>query len=155
MPILFFIFWIALNARITVEVVVLGVIFAALASVFTYRLLGIDFKSQLTTLRQHWKHLLTYIVMIVFEVIKANVEMIRIILSPNMGNINPTIVYFQSPVKSTFSKIILCYNIALTPGTILFELEGDRIGIHTLRPSFANDILEYPIVKKLKKSEGS
>ena len=154
MPVLFFLFWVALNARITLEVVILGVVVAVLVSAFTYRLLGLNFKEQMTSLRQHGVYLPIYICILVSEVIKANITMIGIILSPKLGNITPTIVYFENPVKSKFSRIMLGYTIALTPGTILFELEGDRIGLHTLRPSFAEVILDWPMTKKLKKSEG-
>ncbi|MDR2167524.1 MAG: Na+/H+ antiporter subunit E [Clostridiales bacterium] len=154
MPILFFIFWIALNSRITVEVVVLGVIVSVLVSLFAYRLLGLSFKGQLATFKMHGKYLPSYIFTLIVEVIKANAQMIRIILSPKM-DIDPTIVYFESPVKHSFSKIMLAYTIALTPGTILFELDGDRIGIHAIKFANAEVIKDWKQVKKLKKSEGS
>jgi multicomponent Na+:H+ antiporter subunit E len=154
MPILFFIFWIALNSRITVEVVVLGVFVSALVSAFAYRLLGLSFKGQMASLKMHGKRFFSYIFTLLIEVAKANVQMIQIILSPKM-KIDPTIVYFESPVKNSFSKIMLAYTIALTPGTILFELEGDRIGIHAIRFANAEVIQDWTQIKKLKKSEGS
>ena len=37
---LFFILWIILNGRITLEIVLFGIVFAALMSLFTHKVLG-------------------------------------------------------------------------------------------------------------------
>jgi multicomponent Na+:H+ antiporter subunit E len=67
--------------------------------------------------------------------------------------ISPRVVYFKSPVKLVFSKVFLMYSIALTPGTILFELEGDRFGIHAITSEAAKGINDTTFVRNLKKVE--
>ena len=78
MPILFLLFWIILNSRITLEVGGIGVFVSALMAVFVYRLIGLSFKEEW----QIWKQaaaLFRYLLALLVEIIKANLQMIRII----------------------------------------------------------------------------
>jgi multicomponent Na+:H+ antiporter subunit E len=152
MPILFLAFWIILNARITLEVVIIGLVVAALMSLFAYKAIGISPKREMHFWAVYGRYLIIYPFLLIVNVVKSNLQMIRIILSPKI-EISPRVVYFKSPVKSVFSKIFLMYSIALTPGTILFELEEDRFGIHAITADAAKDINNTSFARKLKKIE--
>ncbi|MCL2852808.1 MAG: Na+/H+ antiporter subunit E [Defluviitaleaceae bacterium] len=152
MPVLFLVFWIILNSRVTLEVVAIGVFISALMSLFLYRLVGISFDAEKKVWSKAWPITL-YMALLMIEIIKANVQMIKIILSPKL-EIHPQIVYFTSPVKSDFAKVMLTYSIMLTPGTVIFDLEGDRFGIHAIDPAMTESIDDSIFVHKLKNIEG-
>ena len=156
MPVLFLAFWIILNSRVTLEVVVIGVFVSALMSLFAYRLVGISFSAEKKLWTKSWK-IAAYLAMLLWEIIKANFQMVRIILSPKI-EIHPLIVYFQSPVRTDFAKIMLTYSIMLTPGTVIFELEGDRLGIHAIDSTViiggADDSIFSTFVHRLRDIEG-
>jgi len=154
MPILFLLFWIVLNSRITLEVVAIGVFISAAMSFFAYRVVGISFKKELRIWKVFGKHIFVYGFMLIVNMIKSNLQMIKIILSPDSGD-RPQIVYFEAPVKSDYAKIILMYSIMLTPGTVAFEVEEDRFGIHAINPAMAKGIEDSVFVRKLKKIEGT
>ena len=152
MPVLFLAFWIVLNSRVTLEVAAIGIFISTLMSLFVYRFVGISFDAEKKVWAKTWQ-LIVYLALLLREIIKANFQMIRIILSPKL-EIHPQIVYFKSPVKSDFAKVMLTYSIMLTPGTVIFELEGDRFGIHAIDPTMADGINESVFVHKLKNIEG-
>ena len=151
MPILFLLFWIVLNSRISVEVVVIGIFVSALMSLFLYRLIGISFELEKRIWARCWK-LLKYLAALLWEIVKANIQMVKIILSPTL-KIQPRIVYFESPVKTDFAKIIMTYSVMLTPGTVIFELEGNRFGIHAIDPAMGEGVTESKLTQRLKKIE--
>ena len=154
MPLLFFAFWVILNSRITLEVILLGVLLSALMSLFVYRVLGFDFKSEL----RGWAsahRIAFYILMLFIEIIKANLLMLKIVLSPKIdSHIHPRIVYFQSPFHSDFAKILFIYSIMLTPGTILFDLNGERFGGHAINEEAAHSFDSWDLIRRLRELEG-
>jgi multicomponent Na+:H+ antiporter subunit E len=153
MPILFLLFWIVLNSRVTAEVVIIGIFVSAAMSLFAYRLVGISFKKEIRIWAVLGRHAFSYGAMLIVNMIKSNLQMIKIILSRDTGE-RPQIVYFETPVKSDYSKIILMYSIMLTPGTVSFEAEENRFGVHAINAAMAKDIENSVFVRKLKKIEG-
>jgi multicomponent Na+:H+ antiporter subunit E len=154
LPLLFFAFWVILNSRITLEVIVLGVFLSALMSLFVYRVLGFDFKKELRGWAQTHRIAL-YMLVLLSEIIKANFLMLRIILSPKINShIHPQIVYFQSPFKSDSAKILFIYSIMLTPGTILFDLDGERFGGHSINAATAHSFDSWNLIRRLRELEG-
>jgi len=152
-PLLFLLFWIVLNSRFTLEVVIIGVFVSAAMSLFAYRLVGISFRKEMRIWKVLWRHVFVYGAMLIVNMIKSNLQMIKIILSKDTGE-KPQIVYFETPVKSDYAKIILMYSIMLTPGTVAFEAEEDRFGIHAINTAMAKGIEDSVFVRKLKKIEG-
>ena len=140
------------NARITLEVVVLGVIISAAMTFFTYRYLDVSFSRE----KKIWAkagHVFVYFFVLLKEIILANIQMIRIVLKPQI-NIKPQIIYFKSPLRSDFAKVMLTYSIILTPGTIVFHLEDDLFGVHAIDSQLGVGINDSNFVHRLKKIEG-
>ena len=154
LPILFLLFWMILNGRVTVEVVAIGVFVSVIMSLFTYRVIGASLKKELMVWKKYGLYFVPYIANLISSVIKANFQMIRLILSPG-AKISPQIVYFESPVKTDFAKILLTYSIMLTPGTFIFELEDGRFGVHAIEKNMTEGINDTNVVHKLKKLEGA
>ena len=153
MPILFLVFWIILNGRVTVEVVAIGILVSIVMSLFTYRVIGASPKKELLVWKKYGAYFIPYVVMLVFSVIKANFQMIRLVLSPR-AKASPQIVYFNSPVETDFARMLLTYSIMLTPGTFIFELEDGRFGVHAIEKRMTEGINDTNVVYKLRKLEG-
>ena len=152
MPVLFLIFWVILNGRVTVEVVAIGVFVSIVISIFTYRIIGASPKKEMQVWKKYGTYFIPYVVILIVSVIKANFQMIRLILSPR-AKITPQIIYFNSPVKTDFAKMLLTYSIMLTPGTFIFELEDGRFGVHAIEKTMTEGINDTNVVHKLKKIE--
>jgi len=116
---------------------------------------GISIEAEKKLWAKSW-HITVYMLLLLFEIVKANIQMIKIILSPKL-DIHPQILYFQSPVTTDFAKIMLTYSIMLTPGTVIVELEGGEFGLHAIDPTVViggvDDSIFAPFVTRLKKIE--
>ncbi|MCL2699415.1 MAG: Na+/H+ antiporter subunit E [Defluviitaleaceae bacterium] len=149
---LFFVFWVILNGRITTEVVVIGLVVACLMSLLFYRFIGLNPATEKKLLRKAFA-VAAYVYALIIEMIKANVLMIKILLSPVIET-QPQIKYFESPVRSDIAKVALATSINLTPGTILIELEDNRFGVHAIDASMLADIdYTWSLVQKLREIE--
>jgi len=153
LPVLFLIFWVILNSRLTVEVVAIGIVVSFFMSIFTYRLIGLSFQKEWQVWTKHGVHLFSYFALLLRDIVRSTFQMVRIVLSPKI-EIHPQIVYFNTPVEWSFSKVLLLYSIMLTPGTVMFELEDGRVGIHAIDPSMAENINDSVFIHKLRKIEG-
>jgi multicomponent Na+:H+ antiporter subunit E len=151
MYLLLVLFWIILNGKITVEIVVLGLLFALLIYGFAYKFLGLTWKRE----KKFWKYLIwgiQYIGILLREIIIANIAVLKIILSPKK-KIHPVLVKFPAPLKSHLLQVILADSITLTPGTITVRLYEEKFEVHCLDESMAKGLNDSVFVKMLKKLE--
>jgi multicomponent Na+:H+ antiporter subunit E len=151
MYLLLVLFWIILNGKITVEIVVLGLLFALLIYGFAYKFLGLTWKRE----KKFWKYLIwgiQYIGILLREIIIANIAVLKIILSPKK-KIHPVLVKFPAPLKSHLLQVILADSITLTPGTITVRLYEEKFEVHCLDESMAEGLNDSVFVKMLKKLE--
>jgi multicomponent Na+:H+ antiporter subunit E len=67
------------------------------------------------------------------ELIVANIQVLKIVLSPNM-NIRPGIIAYKTECKTPLGITTLANSITLTPGTLSVDISEDHstIFIHTL-----------------------
>ena len=147
MPVLFLAFWIIVNARMTLEVLIIGVVISVFMSLFYYRVLGASFAAEKRIWAKGGK-LIVFVLMLVVEIVKANVQMIKLILSPKL-NIRPQLIYFKSPVETGFAKVLLTYSIILPPGTIVFHLDEDIVGVHAIDSALGQDVNRSGMVRRL------
>ncbi|MCD6383184.1 MAG: Na+/H+ antiporter subunit E [Thermoplasmata archaeon] len=74
-------------------------------------------------------HLFAYFLTLVVAIIKANLQMARIVISPRLP-IRPGIVRIKTSLKSSTGKLFLSNSITLTPGTLTLNVMGDEMYIH-------------------------
>jgi multicomponent Na+:H+ antiporter subunit E len=75
---------------------------------------------------------LLYIPFLLWEIIKANVEVAIIVLSPTLP-IKPAIVKAKTSLKSDVGKLWLANSITLTPGTLTVDIDGDDYYVHCIK----------------------
>ncbi len=71
------------------------------------------------------------------EIVKSNLHISRVILSPKMP-INPQIVHFKSTQKSDLGQVIFGNSITLTPGTTTIEIGDGSVLVHALTDQTAD-----------------
>lgn len=154
MYLLFLAAWIIFNGNITLEILIFGVIIAALVLAFMCRFMDYNLKKELNVYKKSiW--FLVYVVLLLREIIKANLAIIPRIFTVE-EEMDPVIIKFRTSLKSDFTKMLLANSITLTPGTITVFLEDDEYTIHCLDSSLANgfeqDVFEN-VLKKLEMEE--
>lgn len=145
-------FWVLLNGRITAEIFILGVLICGAVYGICCKILGYHWKRELDLARR-FPGAIKYLVILVWEVIKAGLQVMMLTLSPKVKEVEPRLVYFKSPVKSEIGKVILSNSITLTPGTITCGVGDDLFCVHALDGQFAGGMEESVFVTEIRKLE--
>ncbi len=75
---------------------------------------------------------------LVGEIIKSNLTVVRLILSPD--KISPRIVTVPVPPANAVAKVTYANSCTLTPGTVTLLLESDELTAHVLDAGSAADL---------------
>ena len=151
MYILLFVLWVIFNGRLTVEIAVFGVAVAGFAYWFAVKFLEYNPRWDIL-LFKYFFAVVQYLFVLAVEVVKSSMAVLKIVYSHKI-EIQPTIVFFDVPLKNEFMRTVLANSITLTPGTITVNVESSRFCVHALDSSFCEDIDNSVFVKLLKKVE--
>lgn len=151
MYIVFLLFWIVLNGQFTLEIFAFGVVIALAMYAFVCKFLGYSVEKDILLVRK-LPLILLYILVLFWEIIKANVSAIRLAISYRR-EIDPVIVQFQSGLKTDAAKVVLANSITLTPGTITVAIEEDELTVHALDISLVGGMGDSVFVHMLRKME--
>ncbi|MFQ5588956.1 MAG: Na+/H+ antiporter subunit E [Nitrospiria bacterium] len=92
-----------------------------------------------------------YLVVFLIEVVKANIDVVKIVLSPKL-NMTPGIIAYKMDVTTDAGITLLANSITLTPGTLSVDVSEDKktLYIHALHIEDARE-LEASIRNSLEK----
>ncbi len=84
-----------------------------------------------------------YLFSFLWELILANLQVLRIVLSPRL-RIRPGILAYRTGCKTPFGVTLLANSITLTPGTLSVDVSDDRstIFVHTLNIDHPDQVRE-------------
>ena len=157
MFILLFLIWLLFNNYYAwdiyfLEIVLFGLFVCSLVYLFVIKFTPITFKRDLKiSMNVLW--ILLYFLVLIKEVIIANVKVLKIILS-RKDKPEPEIVTFNLPVKSKLLRVMLANAISLTPGTITISLQDDKYIVHCLKKEFIEGFEDSQLVRIIKRIEG-
>jgi len=125
--ILSLIFWLLLTFKITVPNLIVGSVASLICSLIFTRFFITNIYKLLQPHRYFW--FLVYLVVFIWECIKANFDVAYRVLHPAMP-IRPGIVKVKTTLKSDLAKTLLANSITMTPGTISVDIIDDFLYIH-------------------------
>ena len=149
MFILFFALWIILNGRITLELVLLGILIAAAVFLFAHFAFGYSIAGEGRIL-SHLPLAIWYLINLTVQIVIASLNVIAVIVNPSRKP-DPVLVEFHSGLPTEFQNVVLANSITLTPGTVTVSLQGDHFTVHCLLPDYAKDLAESSFVKLLRR----
>ena len=155
MPVVLFALWLAFNERITPDVIITGVIAVALVTMF---LRAFADWSPARDLRYASRAgmLLLYVFRLLWEVCKANVHVIGLVLSDEPErHISPRIVCHRTRLRTSLGRVALANSITLTPGTVTVDVEGDCVYVHALDEHSFKGLGDSVLEQKLTNMEGN
>ncbi|WP_304507273.1 Na+/H+ antiporter subunit E [Anaerotignum sp.] len=148
---LLFLLWIIFNGKVTLEIVLFGIAICAWLYWFMCKYLGYHANKEMRILK-HMHLYIRFFFILALEIIKANIAVIRIILSPKK-EFEPAIVKFKTDIKSDLGRVFLANSITLTPGTYTIQLEDDEYLIHALDKPFGEDLNDSVFAKEIRELE--
>lgn len=151
MLLLFFCVWLIFNGTITAEIVGIGAVIVLLMFAFICRFMDYSLRQEISLYKKS-VYLLHYILILGMEIVKANMAVIRLILS-NREVVEPVMVCVHTNLKSNFCRVLLANSITLMPGTITVSLDGDECVVHCLDKSLSEGMEDSIFEKMLEKIE--
>ena len=151
MPFVLFLLWIIFNGRANSDVLASGILAALLVSVFCRRYIGYRTRNDLIALKKSGM-LLQYLLLLVWKMILAGIQVIGIVLSPEI-KIRPCIINFQPQVKSALGRALLAHSITLIPGSVTAQLTDKACSLHALTPEIAEGMRNSVFEKMIQKME--
>lgn len=132
-----FLFWFLLSGHYGLLLLGLGLASVALTVYLMKRMDVIDHESYPIHLS---KHLPAFIVYIMREIISANIDVIKRIVSPASHPISPQVLELPLPQKTDLGRVIYANSITLTPGTVSVKMDQDTILVHALSKETAAEL---------------
>lgn len=74
---------------------------------------------------------LSYFVWLFAEIVKANVQVVKAVLSPDL-EVSPTLVKIPLNTNADIAETMFANSITLTPGTVSVDMQPDHILVHAL-----------------------
>ena len=73
----------------------------------------------------------TYLAWLLKEVVVANLQVIRVVLSPRI-ELDPVLLRVRATQHSSLARVIYGTSITLTPGTLTLDVDDDEVLVHAL-----------------------
>ena len=148
--------WFAANLSLAVEALATGVAISAVLGYAFTRKPGPWHDVRFSPERLY--HLLLYTGVFLVELVRANVNMLRYVYAPKI-DINPGIVRINTKLRTPVGRLALASSIALTPGSLVIDIEGDNLFVHwldvkTTDPEEATHIIAGAFEGHLEKTFG-
>lgn len=149
----YFVIWLTVNGRVTAETVLLGILVSLSLQCFSRRVLGAPPVSLSAVLRLLPEGVF-YLFTLLLEIFKANLQVIRLVLSPVIA-VEPCLIRFRTDLRTEAARVALANSITLTPGTITVSLEGNDLLVHVLDRDMARGLDDSAFVRQLRRMEGA
>jgi len=148
--------WFAANSSLAIEALATGALIAAVLAYMFARKSGVWQDIRLSPSRLY--QFLLYTGTFLIELVRANLNMMRYVYAPRI-EINPGIVRIKTKLKSPVGRLALANSIALTPGSLVVDIDGDSLFIHcldvkTTDPDEATRLIAGPFEGYLEKTFG-
>ncbi len=121
------VFWLLLNGSAALDVLAVGAIVAAVIALVFRDTFSVISGHRLTPAAL-WATL-RYVGYFFMELVRANLRIARIVLSPSLP-INPAIVKVRLSLTHPVARLLLANSITLTPGTLSVEMKGEWLYVH-------------------------
>lgn len=135
--VLLFVFWFLLSGHTEALLIGLGLASVLLTVFLTKRMNVIDHESYPFHLSLD---LPAYLVYIMREIINANIDVIKRIVSPKRNPISPRMLELPLPQKTGLGRVLYANSITLTPGTVSVRLNQDTLLVHALTKDAAAEL---------------
>ncbi len=129
-----FVFWLALSGHYTPFLLAAGVLSSAFCLALAIRMKLVDAEAVPIGLKPS---VALYWFWLAGEIIKANIAVGRIILSPRMP-LGQLFVRVPTGQKTEIGQVIFANSITLTPGTVTVETGENALLVHALSVSFTS-----------------
>jgi multicomponent Na+:H+ antiporter subunit E len=146
--VLLFLFWIFLSGHLEPLLLGLGIASVALTVFLSRRMNVIDHESYPLHLSLKFPGFFIYLFR---EIVKANIDVVKRILSRRATSISPQMIEVPQSQKSDLGAVIYANSITLTPGTVTIRLSKDNLTVHALSREAAGELATGAMSEEISK----
>ena len=147
-----YLLWILLNARVTAEILILGLPVAGAVYLLSVKALSLSPRRDFARLRR-LPAAAGYLCFLFGQVVVSALRVVRLIWSP--GKPVSAVASFDPELRTEAGRVILADSITLTPGTITLEAEDGRFLVHCLEASSADSVGRDTMRDRAARLEGT
>jgi multicomponent Na+:H+ antiporter subunit E len=114
-----------------------GLVSCAMVVVIAARMDVVD--EEAVPIHLHPGRMIGYVVWLIVEIIRANIDVTRRILDPRLP-IRPDVRRVAAVQKTRLGRVIYANSITLTPGTVSMDVGDDTILVHALNAEGLRDL---------------
>ncbi len=148
MYILFFLLWVFFNGNLTLEIAIFGLVISAGIYAFFCKFMNYSIRRDIELMCK-LPYFVWYIIVLIWEIIKANVVMAKYIIVKQEYELHPEIFKYKTNLKTRLGRVLLANSITLTPGTITVSIIGDELIIHAVDTAMKVENSEDFIFEKM------
>ena len=146
-----FVLWVIWNGKITLEIIVLGIMICGALYFFISKFMGYSLETERKALRCLGKAV-RYLWFLLVEIIKANLDTARMILAFDTEP-EPVLVTFRTELHTETGQVILANSITLTPGTLTVDLHDGEFLVHCLDEGFSEGMEQSEFIERIRELE--
>lgn len=90
---------------------------------------------------------------LLWEVLKANLDVARRIIDPSLP-ISPLMIRVKADQHHDLGRVVYANSVTLTPGTVSVSIQGDEIVIHALTQSAADGLADGEMGRRVTRLVG-
>jgi multicomponent Na+:H+ antiporter subunit E len=121
--------WFAANSSLAPESIVTGALISAVLAYFLTR--NSDAWRDVRFSPARLYHFVRFTGVFAIELVRANINMMRYVFAPRI-DIRPGVVEIKTKLKTPVGRLALANSIALTPGSLVIDIDDDSLFIHWL-----------------------
>ena len=146
-----YVLWLLLSGHYEPLLLVLGAISCVFVAWIAYRMDVADREGH--PIHLTWRSLV-YWPWLFWEIVKANVEVARLILSPHLA-ISPTVIKVKASQPDELGHVIYANSITLTPGTVSIDVRDATIEVHAITREMAEGLETGEMDRRVTQMEGA
>ncbi|OKY78100.1 MAG: Multisubunit Na+/H+ antiporter MnhE subunit [Candidatus Methanohalarchaeum thermophilum] len=140
-------FWCVLSNVFDIVHLGIGFVFSLVLAYITSPFL-IKRESSFASLPREAIRFLWYFWWLLINIVKANIDVAKIVLSPSI-RISPRIISYESDLDNDIEKTLFGNSITLTPGTLTVNIEEDIFFVHCLAERHGEEIKKGEMEKRI------
>ncbi len=95
-----------------------------------------------------WLRILLYLPWLFYKIVQSSLQLTKLILHPALP-IAPQLISVETKLRHHAAVVLLGNSITLTPGTITAEVDRNKLIIHAMDKTLAEDITSKQIESKI------
>ncbi len=151
LSVVLYVLWLLLSGHYESLTLVLGAVSSVFVAWIAYRMDVADREGH--PIHLTWRSLV-YWPWLFWEIVKANLEVARLILAPRLA-ISPTVIKVKASQPDELGHVIYANSITLTPGTVSIDVRDATIEVHAITREMAEGLQTGEMDRRVTRMEGA